>query len=222
VSHLIIMWSWITAHWVLVSAALSVALSIANMATPHWKGAAGIARMLGFALEVVSWLRSKDAPAGPLGPLKLPLTSVPPGTPSNNGTGQVLRTVLIVGAVFLLSGCLTTQKALDAVSAASAGGRQAAAVVLDAECAAAAKACPGNVPDKCAAWVTCRDRRRAVYALDETIQVTARQGLALLASGTSVGVDVILANGQALLARLVRLISAYGLTAVPAAPGGAL
>jgi hypothetical protein len=65
---------WIVAHWGAVSLAATVLVWLCNAATRHWSTRTGLVKVLGFVLEVLSPLTSKEVP----GWFKWPFTSVSP------------------------------------------------------------------------------------------------------------------------------------------------
>lgn len=180
------MMAWILAHWLEITVAIAIAISVLNAATKHWSEHTGFVRVALFISEVLSILTSRGSTL--VGPIKPPLISVPPKTidPGKVDGGVPPKVVLLL-LLPLLGACAgwqkTTLKSVRVVHELGIGARKIASADV---CAGKRKECreAGKRKD-CPALESCIAARTAVLG-----------GLTTLQLGLSATIDALIAANK--------------------------
>lgn len=161
------MLQWVADHAVEIGIVSGLLVALANRMTEHWTLAGTpVRRILLWVAEMLSFVVSRNVATGSASQLKLPLTSIRPGT---SRSGQ--STVAIVAMLIPLASCgptwaQTVERSAARTHEAVQAAWGAARPVLHARCLAAAVECgeAGKTRDTCPAWARCHETRAAIAA----------------------------------------------------------
>lgn len=180
------MLQWIADHAVEIGIVSGLLVTLANRMTEHWTLAGTpVRRILLWVAEMLSFVVSRNVATGSASQLKIPFTSVRPGT---SRAGQ--SPVAIVAMLIPLASCgptwaQTVERSAARTHEAVQAAWGAARPVLHARCLAAAVECgeAGKTRETCPAWARCHETRAAIAAAVLAAESLSAAAIDAVASG---------------------------------------